>query len=45
MVEVAERFPSVGIVGAYRLEEDRVTLDGLPAKRSFLMGGRSAEGN
>jgi len=30
MVEVAEGHPSVGIVGAYRLENDRVDLDGLP---------------
>ena len=30
MVEVAEANPSVGIVSAYRLDEDRVNLDGLP---------------
>ena len=29
MVEVAEAHPTVGIVGAYRLNEDRVGLDGL----------------
>ena len=49
MVELAERHPSVGIVGAYRLDHDRVTLDGLPLSvdvlpgaavaRSFLLGG------
>jgi glycosyltransferase involved in cell wall biosynthesis len=30
MVALAEAYPSVGIVGAYRLEEDYVDLDGLP---------------
>jgi glycosyltransferase involved in cell wall biosynthesis len=49
MVELAEQHPSVGIVGAYRLDHDRVTLDGLPLSvdelpgtevaRSFLLGG------
>ena len=49
MVELAERHPSVGIVGANRLDHDRVTLDGLPVSvdvlpgaavaRSFLLGG------
>jgi len=49
MVDVAEQNPSVGLVGAYRLDEDRVTLDGLPSSttvvsgrdiaRSFLLGG------
>jgi glycosyltransferase involved in cell wall biosynthesis len=38
MVEVAENFPSVGIVGAYRLEEDRISLEGLPAKQNFFDG-------
>ncbi len=44
MVEVAERDPNVGIVGAYRLEETRVTLDGIPQSRSIIPGremGRS----
>jgi glycosyltransferase involved in cell wall biosynthesis len=44
MVGVAERDPKVGIVGAYRLEETRVTLDGIPHSRSILPGrelGRS----
>jgi glycosyltransferase involved in cell wall biosynthesis len=49
MVDIAERYSSVGLVGAYRLDEDRVNLDGLPpsttvvagrdAARSFLLGG------
>jgi glycosyltransferase involved in cell wall biosynthesis len=30
MVEVADAHPSVGLVGAYELEGDRVALDGLP---------------
>ena len=44
MVEVAERDANVGIVGAYRLEETRVTLDGIPHSRSVIPGrelGRS----
>jgi glycosyltransferase involved in cell wall biosynthesis len=49
MVDVAELNASVGLVGAYRLDEDRVTLDGLPPSttvvagrdvaRSFMLGG------
>jgi glycosyltransferase involved in cell wall biosynthesis len=49
MVDVAERHPTVGLVSAYRLDEDTVNLDGLPADvemlpgrdvaRSFLLGG------
>ena len=39
MVAVGERHPSVGIVGAYRLEETRVNLDGLPYP-SFCVNGR-----
>jgi glycosyltransferase involved in cell wall biosynthesis len=49
MVNVAERNASVGLVGAYRLDEDRVNLDGLPPSttvvpgrdvaRSFMLGG------
>jgi glycosyltransferase involved in cell wall biosynthesis len=49
MVALAARCPSVGVVGAYRLDEDRVNLDGLPPEttvvpgrelvRSFLLGG------
>ena len=38
MVELAERHPSVGIVSAYRLEETRVTLDGIPHGVSVLPG-------
>lgn len=49
MVQVAELNASVGVVGAYRLDENRVNLDGLPPSstvvagrdvaRSFLLGG------
>ena len=38
MVEVAEANPSVGIVGSYRLEENRVTLDGLPYPSPVVSG-------
>jgi glycosyltransferase involved in cell wall biosynthesis len=44
MVGIAERDPNVGIVGAYRLEETRITLDGIPHSRSIIPGremGRS----
>jgi glycosyltransferase involved in cell wall biosynthesis len=44
MVEVAEAHPSVAIVGAYRLEEDRVTLDGLPAKANSFDGREICRG-
>lgn len=38
MVELAERNPTVGVVSAYRLEETRVTLTGLPHSISVLPG-------
>lgn len=38
MVAVAERHPSVGIVGAYRLQENRVDLDGLQYPSTFVPG-------
>lgn len=38
MVAVAERHPSVGIVGAYRLDEDVVNLVGLPPRREVFAG-------
>jgi glycosyltransferase involved in cell wall biosynthesis len=38
MVAVAERHPSVAVVGAYRLEEDRVSLNSLPASLSVVSG-------
>lgn len=38
MVEVAEANPSVGIVSAYRLDEDRVNLDGLPYPSTVVPG-------
>jgi len=44
MVGIAERDPNVGIVGSYRLEETRVTLDGIPPSVSIIPGrelGRS----
>jgi glycosyltransferase involved in cell wall biosynthesis len=44
MVDLAQRHPNVGIVGAYRLEETRVTLDGIPHSLAVIPGrelGRS----
>jgi len=38
MVAAAERHPSAGLVGAYRIDEDRVNLDGLPPETDFLTG-------
>ena len=38
MVEVAEAHPSIGIVGAYRLDEDLINLDGLPYPSTFVSG-------
>jgi glycosyltransferase involved in cell wall biosynthesis len=38
MVQVAEEYPSIGIVSAYRLEERRVNLDGLPYPSPFVPG-------
>jgi len=38
MVEIAEGNPSVGVVGAYRLDEDRVNLDGLPYPSTVVSG-------
>jgi glycosyltransferase involved in cell wall biosynthesis len=40
MVDVAERNPSVGIVGAYRLDGARVSLDGLPYPSTVIPGRR-----
>ncbi len=40
MVTVAEENPSVGIVGAYRLDETRINLDGLPYLSSFIPGSQ-----
>ena len=38
MVALAEEHPSVGVVGSYRLEESRVTLDGLPPHVKVIPG-------
>ncbi len=38
MVEVAEANPTVGIVGAYRLDEAQVDLDGLPYPSTVVPG-------
>lgn len=38
MVEVAEKYQSIGIVGAYRLDENQVNLDGLPYPGEFFPG-------
>jgi glycosyltransferase involved in cell wall biosynthesis len=38
MVEAAEGDRSIGIVGAYRLDEDRVNLDGLPYTEGYISG-------
>ena len=38
MVARAEANPSVGIVGAYRLDEDRVNLDGIRVDREVVPG-------
>jgi glycosyltransferase involved in cell wall biosynthesis len=38
MVALAEAHPRVGLVSAYRLEEDTVSLDGLPYGSSCLAG-------
>jgi glycosyltransferase involved in cell wall biosynthesis len=38
MVRVAEAHPSVGIVGAYRLDGARVNLDGLPYPSTVVSG-------
>jgi len=38
MVEVAEAHPSVGVVGAYRLDEDEVNLDGIPYPSTVISG-------
>jgi len=38
MVDLAERHPTVGVVSAYRLEENQVDLTGLPYSTSVLPG-------
>ena len=39
IVELAERIPNVGLVGAYRLDENYENLDGLPYS-DFMLSGR-----
>lgn len=38
MVEIAEKYPSVGIVGSYRLDDTKVNCDGLPFPSNFISG-------
>jgi hypothetical protein len=38
MVEIAEKYQTIGIVGAYRLDENQVNLDGLPYPKEFFQG-------
>ncbi len=38
VVSVAQAYPSVGMVSAYRLEQDRLDLDGLPYPSTSLLG-------
>ncbi len=38
MVEVGEANPSVGIIGAYRIDEDYVNLDSMPYKSTVVSG-------
>jgi len=38
MAALAEAHPTVGIVSAYRLDEDHVNLDGLPYAQAVVMG-------
>ncbi len=45
MVEIAENHPSVGIIGAYRLDETKVNLDGLPYSRNFFKGSEICRKN
>jgi glycosyltransferase involved in cell wall biosynthesis len=42
MVGLAVRHPSAGVVSAYRLEETRVTLDGLPPELELVPGRDAA---
>ena len=42
MVELAEAHPSVGVVGAYRLDETEVNLSGLPYPSTMVRGREMA---
>ena len=44
MVALAEAYPSVGLVGAYRLDEDVVNLDGLPYPSTVVSGRKISQG-
>jgi glycosyltransferase involved in cell wall biosynthesis len=45
MVELAEASPSVSIVSAYRLEENRVTLDGMQYPSHVVPGNKVCRGS
>lgn len=38
MVEVGEKNTRAAVIGSYRLDEDRVNLDGIPPDREFMSG-------
>lgn len=38
MVEIAEKYPSIGIVGSYRLDHMKVNCDGLPYPSTVVSG-------
>jgi glycosyltransferase involved in cell wall biosynthesis len=38
MIAMAEAYPMIGLVSAYRLDENRVNLDGLPYSSAFMSG-------
>ena len=38
MVRIGEEYPQVGIIGAYRLDQDKVNLDGLPYPSPCVSG-------
>ncbi len=42
MIEVAERYPEIGIVSAYRLDGNRVSLSGLPYPSHHTPGSKIA---
>jgi len=38
MVDLGEKYPNAGIIGAYRLDENHVNLDGLPYTAKLITG-------